>query len=195
MESINTINQRLRDEYGLFDDGNPRFRVVWSDDQYEVRFGTYEKVTESGIYLGTEEGFKYVPKYNYLPHQFVLERATGVPEGTKELTTKISYEPMWGFGELREIPWPRIKVIVDVIVEFTYRGKRPAKYTDLGLDSNSLEAKRERVNELRQALFGDDHSIVDALRYREGVVMSDNVKGGKVVESDVTRNIAKDGVN
>jgi hypothetical protein len=59
MENISAINKRLVELYGKSIDGRPNFRIVFSDTQYEKRFGTFE-VTCGDIFLREETCLKEV---------------------------------------------------------------------------------------------------------------------------------------
>src|ERR1700704_3964663 len=58
-KSIEYINEKLLREYGRELDGRPKFRVVFSDDQYEKRLTTHD---DHGNELITPE-VRLLPKY------------------------------------------------------------------------------------------------------------------------------------
>lgn len=175
MEHIDTINKRLRDFYGVqIDNNNAKFRIVWSDEQFETRFGIFDNVSKAGIFLGTYEGYKFVRKYPYLPEQWVLERLVNVPPGT-DLIVKQSYEPIWGFGknDPREC-WDAVKILIDTVLENVFRGKESKlpKYKESPDTWNTKEATRERVAKLRKVLFEEDNTpLADSLHFGEGIAV------------------------
>ena len=92
MFTKNEVNKKLLDAYGLFEDGQPKYRVVWSTDEKENRVGKHE-VWYGEIYVREEHGVKEYPKYSYCPDRWILEvRAYTF---NPELTSKISYEPLF----------------------------------------------------------------------------------------------------
>src|SRR3990167_2200922 len=94
-ENIDHINYQLLKKYGReeFAQNQQRFRVVFSEDQFEKRWVTH---TKDGFELAFPE-VKEVPKYRqYIHARYVLERL--VPVGFEsDLTTKVSYEPVHVF--------------------------------------------------------------------------------------------------
>lgn len=188
-EHIDTINQRLRDFYGIdLDSSNQRYRIVWSDDQYEKRRGDFNHIDSNGQFQKLVSGVCLVPKYKYLPHQWVLERLYDVPEGT-ELIEKKSYEPVWAFGDKdpREY-WDAVKVLVDVIVENIFKGKERvhqnnqlAKYKEDQSQWNTKEAIKQRVEALKKVLYQDETPLADAIHFGEGISVP-NKEFGKEAE-------------
>jgi len=68
------INRVLSERYGWNFRGDALFRVVWSDDQRELRRGVYEDYYRSTIYLRTVAEVRRAPKYSWLPEHWILER-------------------------------------------------------------------------------------------------------------------------
>lgn len=172
MEHINTLNDRLRQFFGI--DSNtarPIFRIVWADDQFEKRLvGTLD----SGIQL-LYPIVREVKKYPYLNHLWVLERLVIVPEvNLPELPTqKLSYEPLWAFrdekGHMIYPVWPAVKLVVDTL--YAALGKKSlAKYVE-DEKHTSKEGREARIANLQQELFGNETEVGDALRYKEGIVV------------------------
>lgn len=183
-EHIDTINQRLRDFYGLdLESSNQRYRIVWSDDQYEKRRGTFNKITSNGIFINSTTGVMLVPKYKYIPHQWVLERLYDVPEGT-DLIEKKSYEPIWAFGDNDPRNcWDAVKILVDTVIENVFKAKenRPqtAKYKEDPTQWNTKEAIRERVSKLQKILYPDETPLADAIHFGEGIAVPNKEFGSE----------------
>lgn len=163
-EKIETINQFLRDNYGIdTDDSLPIFRVVWSEDQFEKRLTEY---TDTGIRLLTPE-VRELPKYSYLKDVYVLERRVLVPEmNQKELAgLQKSYEPLWNFKQEDDTPIPPTiagcKFIIDAV--YAAMGKKNlSKYKDPmeGLTAQeAYELNRQRIDKITEELFGDESSL------------------------------------
>ena len=96
MESIHSLNDQLLDLYGIDTiTGIPIWRIVWSDDQREIR---KMDVSPSGIDLLHPMVFE-VPKYPYIRERYVLERLVIVPEQHQDElpANKLSYEPIFVF--------------------------------------------------------------------------------------------------
>jgi hypothetical protein len=163
-EKIETINQFLRDNYGIdTDDSLPIFRVVWSEDQYEKRETKY---TDTGIELLTAE-IREVPKYSYLKDVYILERRVLVPEqNQKELAgLQKSYEPLWNFKQEDGTPIPPTiqgcKFVIDAV--YAALGKKSlSKYKDPmeGLTAGEVyELNKQRIDKIQEELFGEESSL------------------------------------
>lgn len=184
-EEIESINRRLVDHFGLDTSTNqPIWRVVWSEDQFEHRLGTYDDfVPNTEIYLRTVTEVRYVPKYSqWLPNVYVLERLVVVPDNNiPELpATKLSYEPIYAFRTTSGIPLPpkfaAAKFAIDLI--YAAQGKSSvAKYKDpdAGLDTEQqFEKKIEEIDSLQKELFGNESYVGDALAHKQAVIVPRN---------------------
>jgi hypothetical protein len=184
-EEIESINRRLVDHFGLDTSTNqPIWRVVWSEDQFEHRLGTYDDfVPNTEIYLRTVTEVRYVPKYSqWLPNVYVLERLVVVPDNNiPELpATKLSYEPIYAFRTTSGIPLPpkfaAAKFAIDLI--YAAQGKSSvAKYKDpdAGLDTEQqFEKKIEEIYTLQKELFGNESYVGDALAHKQAVIVPRN---------------------
>jgi hypothetical protein len=114
---IALMNERLRQDYGEFSPGNPKFRLVWSTKQFECRYGEYNIFSPSGdIFLREEKGIFFVPKYPTWPDMWVLEKLMDT-KGNPYLESicRFSYEPVWvfGAGNSERIPiWRAVQLLV-----------------------------------------------------------------------------------
>src|SRR5947199_4424400 len=116
-EEVAILNEKLRQEYGEFSPGLQRFRLVWSTEQFEHRYSEYNIFSEHGdIFLRTERGVFYVPKYPQWNDMWILEKAQDT-RGNPYLqdVCKVSYEPVWCFGagnSEREPNWRATQLLV-----------------------------------------------------------------------------------
>lgn len=183
-EKIDTINRQLIDLYGIDTiTGLPMWRVVWSEDQFEHRHGTYDDFTPAGIYLRTVTEVRYVPKYRqWIQNKYVLERLVLIPEINEgELpAVKLSYEPMYPFqtNSGQYLP-PRLdacQFVIDTVL--ASQGKSSlAKYKDpvSGLNSEDyLEMKRQEIDNLQDELFGNETDTGDAMAHGEAIIVPRN---------------------
>lgn len=172
MESIEVLNKRLIDHFGLDSDtGRPIFRIVWANDQLEKRLVSS---TDEGIDLLFPE-VREVKKYSYLKDVYVLERLVLVPdENQSEIPTeKLSYEPIWAYNEQIPPIWSATKFIVDTL--YAALGKSNlAKYVD-SEENTTPEGRQQRITKLHEELFGNETEVGDALRYKEGIVVPEKV--------------------
>jgi hypothetical protein len=172
-EPIESINRQLIDLFGIdTSTGQPLFRVVWSEDQYEMRM---VDTTERGIILPFPV-LREVPKYSqWIDNRFVLERLVVVPEqNIKELAgIKLSYEPLWVFrGKFDQYVPPTTwacKFVIDTL--YAAIGKSSlAKYVDEEA-KHPVEAREQRIGQLTEELFGDESNLLGRTITGEAIVV------------------------
>jgi len=177
IESIESINAKLERVFGKFETGQPVWRVVWSEDQFEKR---ETDRTDEGLQLLQPE-VRLLPKYRQWIHaKYVLERLTPVPDvSRKELADKkLSYEPVWVFedkhGKYLPPRFDAAKFVIDKIMEQAAK-MVGVKYKDPESNKEeALEIREKRLEQLHETLFGNETEVGDALRYKEGVVVPRN---------------------
>jgi len=180
-ESLSVLNQRLIDSYGIDTAStNPMWRIVYAWDQMEKRFGEYEDRTASGLFIRRVAEVRLVPKYRqYIPEgTYVLENYCIVPiQNLIDLpATKTSYEPIFiyiNFKTNKPLPpiWSVTKLVIDGIMLAKGQRNNFAKYKD-----KPIEEREKEFNEMYDYLYGDRTDVLDALAYKEGVVVPSNYK-------------------
>ena len=175
VEPIENLNKRLLEHYGKADDNRAIYRIVWANDQHEKRFGTFEDFSTEGIYLRTITEAREVPKYPYLKDLYVLENLVVVPDDSvRELGIKISYEPLFSFMDKAGFPlppkWEAAKWVIDVTRAAIHGDHLKAKYID-PLINNSKEENDARIAVMREALFGNESPVGDALANKESTII------------------------
>lgn len=89
------LNKWLADIYGRrVDDGQPNFRVVWSEDQYEKRRGEFAHYIDD-LFLYRKKEVVEVKKYPYILCRYVLERYQVNTHPEEIVGVNFSYEPLW----------------------------------------------------------------------------------------------------
>jgi hypothetical protein len=166
-EPLKVINQRLKDRYGVIDNGMTRWRVVWSSIQTEKRYVDFD----NGIYLAkpiVKEVYKYPLSMGY----YILERVVPTA-GNPELVEPFSHEPIWVFKDKDDKPlppkWEAIEFLIHRIHEQMAEAGHGPKYKQAEIDGDTPEAKEERVRRVYEALYGDETEIGDRLALGEGV--------------------------
>jgi len=167
IESIEVINQRLLDYFGKFEGtDHPNYRLVWSEDQFEKRLCDF---TEYGIELSIPE-VREIRKYSYIHNKYVLEKACQVPAGNRELTTKVSHEPIWTFedkfGNALTPTWAAIEILIYTIHSSLHK-KKIEKEDEIMLPTK--EATEERIRIIENELFGNETKVGDSLMRDEAV--------------------------
>lgn len=185
IESIEHINNVLISLYGRVETKFARYRVVWSDDQFEKRWVEYTLEGMKLIHPRVEER----KKYGYIEGRYVLEAFMMVPFNIKsELVEPFSYEPIWVFwDEKGEYLPPRISAC-QVVIDTLHRQSAKTvgvKYKDPEDDPKiAKEVKLERIKKIEQELFGDESDIADALHYNEGIVVPREYDNGSRIRTD-----------
>jgi len=179
MESISELNRQLRELFGVDTvTGKEMFKISFSDDEYEKRFGTYCDYTREGIYLRTVTEVREVPKYKqWVQHKHIIERLTIVPDINAEdlPTLKLTYECIFVFENFKGEPLPPrldvAKIAIDSLL--AAQGKTNlAKYKD-DYSQYTPEAQNQRINEIMEYLY-DPSDYADAAVAGEGVAVPSN---------------------
>jgi len=155
-EPIEVINQRLVDHYGKdVVSGNPHYRIVWSDHQFEVRRGIFTDLDEHGNFIREVEEIRQCEKYPFYPGRWIMEAIvynTFNPELVGGFNQE-SYEPLWVFGEVKSCPYPLWRAVVVLVnmhkfVQNEKRKKTPADWTAEELEQ--IEKERRLCKEILQ---------------------------------------------
>ncbi len=170
-ESIDSINENLKRDYGSFSDGRPNFRVVFSNDQFEKR---WTDRTDSGVELANKV-VSLLPKYRqYIKDKYILERL--VPVGPdSDLVEKTSYEPAFTFQDAdgNYLP-PRFdvcKFVIDSIMSAIDGAGKHTAYKDPDIDP---EVRKQKLKDMEIELFGNETAVGDALAHGYGVTVPEN---------------------
>ncbi len=169
-ESIESINKKLLEEFGTEFGSSPRFRIVFSEDEYEKRL---TNCTDEGLELITPE-VKLLPKYKqWIKEKYILERLIPIV-GETDLLTKVSYEPCWVFQSSKGSYLPPFydgcKLVIDSLMEKTGH-KGHVKYKD---KNTSKEERLAEIQKVEDQLFGNETNLTDDLHYGSGVVVPAN---------------------
>jgi hypothetical protein len=175
METVEALNQRLIDEYGLdTSTGRQMYRISWANDQTEKRL---TRELDSGIQLLFPE-VREIKKYPYLKDLYVLESLSIVPDFQREELggLKLSYEPIWAYRGPDGFPiapiWVATKFIVDTL-RAAMGKKSLRKYVD-DEKNTTPEGLDQRITELAEELFGNETETGDAMAYGQAIVVPNN---------------------
>lgn len=170
-EPIEYINEKLIKEYGTEFGNAPRFRVVFSEDQYEKRWTDH---TDEGFKL-LEPEVRLLPKYKqYIREKYILERLIPII-GDTDLTTKVSYEPAWVFQDKNGNYLPPFfegcKHVIESMYDAIGRAGTFTKYKDKNI---SLEEREIELKNVMDGLFGNETDLTDNLHHGSGIVVPGN---------------------
>lgn len=146
---VKDINKRIKN-FGINKDGKPMFRVVFSDDQTELRDGEFDIYSESGLWLRMETGVKELPKYPIIDGKWILERWA-----PRELTFHediISardgdYIVIYIFQDVEGNYLPPLLKVAEIVIRHVLSVSKTAKQlTDEKMDMEPAERKKKRDN-------------------------------------------------
>lgn len=180
-EPIDSLNNQLRDLFGVDTvTGKQMFRISFSEEQFEKRYGTYEDYTREGIYLRTVTEVREVPKYRqWIQAKYIIERLVMVPSVDSQTlpTQQLTYECVFVFENFKGEALPPRLDVTKIAIDSLYAamGKTNlAKYTD-DYSKYTPEAREKRINEMMEYLW-DPSDNADALVSGEGIAVPSNYK-------------------
>jgi len=156
--TVQEINKVIR-HHGS-DNERPLFQVVWSDDEREMRKGTFAEFLGK-IFIRNYIGIKCVPKYGYLPRRWVLERfvpPTNHPNEELPFGWQGTYEPLYVFeNQFNALP-PRIDVC-ERLIKISMNPLNPNEIRNILSDmveeqeTQEIDSNREMIEEQGQTDF------------------------------------------
>jgi hypothetical protein len=171
-EPLQKLNKRLADNYGYLDGAvhkYPKFRVVFSDEQFEMRTGEFSDFSASGIYLRTVFETRRVNKYPAYPHKYILEVA--LPNETTEIKAeKVTYEMLWVFHDLEGKSRPDLVCwrVVNIFAH-TYYAKKE-KRTTADYEAEEQERHNADIEWFFEQLQNESPLIAGKLHDRSAIV-------------------------
>jgi hypothetical protein len=174
MENVKVINKRLLELYGTALDGSPRFRLVWSDSLTEKRFGTFEKFTEGGIFLGREENVvKECKKYEYIKERWILEAYMPEQRTNPEIRAGDSYEPLFVFWKkdrsYLKPAWFAIEYIIQRYL-WAMSGEVPRRNEAMDRKEDE-EALEKETQDFVDYLESESSNMMNQFRHGEAVLI------------------------
>lgn len=167
------INDWLAKFGGQSPHGLPMFRIVWSNDQYEFRKGTFN-IFKGDLFLRTEIGTRLVRKYNYIHERWILEKWFPQDMVKSEETPAVTngdYEPFFVFNSNKgNYIEPTQKVI-----EFIFYTMMKSKVSTETQIMNEIMIKEDQEVQAFMDMI-DTSPIGNALHMREAVGYSKGLK-------------------
>ena len=158
------VNQILLDHFGKDLLGKPKFQVVWSNDETEVRVGTFDEYF-GGIYVRTLSGAREWKKYSYLSDKWVLEQL--VPTNNPELKERLSYEPIYVFQDKDGNYLPlNIEVAIAVVNSIMNRREVKPRSEKQDLYEENEKVRKEK-EQFKKALKDHDSEFERRIRNQE----------------------------
>ena len=163
------VNRKLVEEYGLVGGKDPRYRVVWSDDQFEKRKGKVNQFDANGNFIRMIDGIQLRPKYDYLPHTWVLEVWQPTPAAGPDIILEpVFYEPMWSFRDNEGNPLPLVWKAVNLLLKM-WEMRAENRLSPAGMDAEEKAQYDEEIDWFEQYLAADQSILADKLKDGEAV--------------------------
>lgn len=115
MNRIEELNKRLIDRYGKTLSGEAHFRLVWSNDLFEHRKGTFNEFY-GRIFLRTVKGIKLCRKYNYINDRWLLEMWRYTENPPQEIVDPDNYDCVYVFEDKDGNPLPIEERVLEIII-------------------------------------------------------------------------------
>jgi hypothetical protein len=190
IENIEDINEQLLIKYGREEEagGKAKFRVVFSDDQFEKRITRWNDFGAELLFPEVRE----LPKYRqYIKGKFILERLVPVV-GETDLVDRVSYEPLHVFVDKNDnyLP-PRFDMCcyrIDCCLTMAaIMARDGTKDPDL-----NAENRIKKLQEMEERLFGNETDAGDALAHGYGIVNPAEKKHFSESETTVASDATKE---
>ena len=165
---LDTINKYLK-QFGLTDSNEPKFRVVWSDDQFEMRRGEFNEFYGT-IFLRVFTGVKRVPKYPFISSRYVLECwAPPHLSFNDELPDAVNgtYEPLYVFEDSSGNALPLALAPIELIMGVA---TNPRHLSTQRNEREYAEIKRDKDETAYDEDSLECSEITNALHMREGII-------------------------
>lgn len=156
MSNIQEINKRLL-KYGTNLLGKPHFRLVFSDDIFEKRFGLFGDYYGSILVREVKE-VREVRKYNYISHRWILEMwKKDFERPTKELVAPDGYECIYVFEDKDGKELPVVWHVIEMIIFFILNPQLDTVQIKQAIDNNENVDFEKEVAYFEQ-MFSDSIS-------------------------------------
>lgn len=149
-EEIDALNKKIGSEYITLD-GHQIFRLVWSEQIFENRHGTFREFTESGLFVREVTETRRVRKYNYIHNRWIFEMwAPGNLVANRETPDAINgdYIPVYVFEDRggRYLP-PNEKVVRFLISALQGKVKKDEVPSREYLEQREIGAMEESMDD------------------------------------------------
>lgn len=158
----------------------PLFKLVWSDDAYELRTGTY-RVFESGVFIREETITKQVLKYSWLKECYVLEQwfppqlcmLEELPDSDKG-----SYEPIYVFADAAGNTLPLNPKVVEFIVQQAMKPQKSSQLLKSVIDAR-MDAREQQLDDQNWDLLNDEGPLVSQFHDGSAILNAYDAKFNK----------------
>lgn len=176
VETKNRINKYLK-LFGEISLDKPYFRIVWSDEQFEKRLGTFSEFTkESHIFIRTVQAVQEVPKYNYIQERWILEKwMPPTPDTILELPESIngSYEPYYVFQDANGNYLPlNVEFVEFIVQQIMSSTKEDINKTRINREYEERRIKEKEIDSYEELLTKENSPLFDKIHLKEAVALT-----------------------
>ena len=164
-EPLAITNRRLLDKYGTNLSGMARYRVVFTNDQFEKRKSTFRDFHNGVVLIREVEEVRTVPKYPYAKDCYILE-ALNRCEG-EEVLDHNGYEPLFIFRDKNDNPLDPVWRVIEMVVHVSLH---PEKLSPSDFDDKERKEYEKELEYLEQYLDNQSPEIASALH--DGVAIT-----------------------
>lgn len=167
MKEIDEINRRLKENFGTYQE-LPLFRVIWSENMYEVRDEIHE-TWRNDIISKVEVGPKLVRKYTYIYDRWIMEYREPDQVLNKVIKNGDGYECCWCFNKSDDKGYILPVYGACELIAISWLEKKGKK--QYRTEKKDFEEHKRKLDKESQAcfqeMFGNDTDHLDG-RFREG---------------------------
>jgi hypothetical protein len=173
---VEKINKHLIENYGRTDKNEARFRLVWSEELFEVRKGPFN-IYYGSIFVRTINSPQQVRKYNYIRERWILEVSVPSQKQPLEVLHSDGYEPIYVFesADGQYLP-PRLQVIKILMFNIMHPDSSFLERKDF-YEKQDQKALRKEVEYFKDVMEDNSPYMAGMLKCGEAIVVP-NVKKG-----------------
>lgn len=167
--------------------GEPIFRVVEADKEFERREGTYNEF-KGDLFVRTVYGVKVTPKYPQLKNLWILEQWFDANRvHTESVQHHNGYECIYAFRDKNFNPLPIRLDVVKLIIYAKHKARNSEKLMK-SLLQDAVDEKERIADQFTYDAIDPSSPIESALHFKEGV----SLKGLDIPDA---KNIKNDAVH
>ncbi len=167
---VGNTNKEIRYLFGHSYVGHSHFQVVWSNDQFENRYGEFE-IFSGPIFLRTEIGVRRVKKYNYLEDRWILERLFDNVPNITGIMANFTYEPLFVFQDNKGNYLEPVFRAVFLLVQQALYGPPKERITESSMKDREKKELDDDIEFIQEYLENENPYQATMLHNREAVIV------------------------
>lgn len=171
---FNLIKEYLK-RWGQTPHGEPRVRLIWSEDAKELRYGEFNEFYGS-LFLREFIGVKLCPKYSWIKERYVLERWFP-PDVTFDIelpeSNQGSFEPIYVFQDKYGRALPLNLRVVELICQAMFNQPPTRAQIREGLAEDLAYKDKVETADLEDGL--EMSVLTNQLHQKEAIIVPEGV--------------------